>query len=67
MAKPTTPQLPVNEPEVRAYALVHAGPAMWLRREYLIKGDRVLAFVDAEPDSKSPALGRIIRQMERAE
>jgi hypothetical protein len=59
--------LPSQDPEVHAYTLVHVGPAMWARREYLIKGDKVLAFTDAEPDSKAPTLGRIIRLLERTE
>jgi hypothetical protein len=65
MAKPTTAPLPSNDPEIRAFCLVSVGPAMWARREYLIKGDRVLAFTDAEPDAKAPTLGRIVRMLER--
>jgi hypothetical protein len=63
----TSPSPRPADPEVRAYAIVHTGPAMWARREYLIQGDRVLAFTDAVSDAKAPTIGYIVRQLERAE
>jgi hypothetical protein len=67
MAKePRQPDLVKPDPEVAAFALVHIGPAMWSMREYLVKGDRILAFTDAEPDAKAPTIGRIVRKIERS-
>lgn len=66
LAPPPKPSPKQPEPEVRAWAIISAGPAMWKRREYLIQGDRVVAYTDAEPDAKAPTIGRIIRGMERS-
>lgn len=66
IATPPKPAPKPPEPEVRAWAIINAGPAMWKRREYLIQGDRVIAFTDAEPDAKAPTIGRIVRGIERS-
>lgn len=68
MAQPAPAQRkpdPVPTPETRAYALVNVGPTLWVRREYVIRGQTVVSHSDSTPDTKARAIGAVIRPMER--